>query len=295
MDNKLLIIELERGNEKLVVGTGQEIKIVSVEGLESSTYSVHTISNSVFDGSTMSGKKVDERIINLAISTHSIENKEVLRNKIIKFFNPKDTIKMTVDYCGNKAFIECQIREFKPTLETSLWDDFEAVISFVCPYPFFADLDNFGKNIAATTPLFSFPLSFMTFNKDKATRRGLVMSFTTLTDEVRLHNKGDVATGLEVVFIARRGSVSNPKITNISTGEFIEVTCDMQMGDEIKINTNVGKKNIYLNGESIFKQKNKLSTFFMLNVGDNKISYGAKTNSTNLDVKLYYTPKYLGV
>ena len=58
MDNKLLIIELERGNEKLVVGTGQEIKIVSVEGLESSTYSVHTISNSVFDGSTMSGKKV---------------------------------------------------------------------------------------------------------------------------------------------------------------------------------------------------------------------------------------------
>ncbi|NCB34252.1 MAG: phage tail family protein, partial [Erysipelotrichia bacterium] len=70
---------------------------------------------------------------------------------------------------------------------------------------------------------------------------------------------------------------------------------DMAKGDEIIINTNVGHKTITMNGDNIFKDKNKLSTFFQLTIGDNKISYDAAENYTNLDVRIYYTPQYLGV
>ena len=121
------------------------------------------------------------------------------------------------------------------------------------------------------------------------------MGYNTLSKEVLLNNKGDVPTGVEVHFIAKRGDVKNPKITLLSTGEFIEVIQDMKQGDVIVINTNVGHKGITKNGVNIFKEKNKLSSFFQLTIGDNKIAYDALENYTNLDVRVYYTPKYLGV
>lgn len=295
MDTKKLEILFKCGPKTLIVGSGQPIGIVSVEGLESSEYIVHTGSNAVFDGSTTTGKKVDERLLHILLSTRDMKNKEVYRDQMIHFFNPKYMIQTYVNYCGKKGMIEGEILDFDPTREESLWDPFEVMVTIKCPDPFFSDLDNFGKNIAANTPMFAFPLSFLTFNQSKKSSRGQVMSYTTLTSNVVLFNRGDVETGLEVIFIAKRGAVTNPKITNLSTGEFIEIYAEMEQGDEIRVNTNVGKKNIYQNGNSIYKQKNKLSTFFELQPGDNTINYTALENETNLDVRIFYTPKYLGV
>lgn len=295
MNEKLLHMTLTNDTGTLRVGSGESIKIEYIEGIESAEYTVHTSSNATANGSTVTGKKTEERVITLVVSTDDDTNRETLRRELISFFNPNETIKMVLNYCGYKASIECEVTSYKSATELSLWDSYSATITFVCPYPYFADLDNFGKNIAATTPLFAFPLPFLTFNKNKKFKRGQVASFTTLTDEVVLNNKGHVPTGLEIVFYAKKGAVKNPKITNLSTGEFIEVLVDMKMGDEVRINTNEGKKNIYLNGKSIFKDKNKMSTFFLLSKGDNKVSYTAEQNRTNLEVRLYYTPKYLGV
>lgn len=295
MDIKRLELLFQCGPKTLKVGSDQPIGIVSIEGLESSEYIVHTGSNAVVDGSTTTGKKVDERYIYVVLKTRDIANKEVYRAQLIHFFNPKYKIKLYVNYCGSKGMIEGELQGFKPTTEESLWNPFEVLVTLKCPYPFFSDLDNFGKNVAATTPLFAFPLSFLTFNQSKKSRRGQVMSYTTLTSNVVLFNRGDVETGLEVIFIAKRGSVTNPKIINLTTGEFVEVIAEMEQGDEIKVNTNTGKKNIFLNGESIYKQKNKLSTFFQLHPGDNTVTYTAEVNETNLDVRIFYTPKYLGV
>ncbi|MEF9968668.1 MAG: phage tail family protein, partial [Longicatena sp.] len=196
----------------------------------------------------------------------------------------------------NQAQIECEVEEFNWTTIESMWNYLEGNITLKCPFPYWSDLDNFGKNIAAITPMFTFPLAFINFieGKDKILKQQ-IMGYNSLSKEVLLNNKGDVPTGVEVHFIAKRGDVKNPKITLLSTGEFIEVIQDMKQGDVIVINTNVGHKGITKNGVNIFKEKNKLSSFFQLEIGDNKISYDAVENYTNLDVRVYYTPKYLGV
>lgn len=295
MIEKLLHITFSNESSVLRVGSNEAIKIEYIEGLEAAEYTVHTSSNATASGSVVTGKKTEERIITLVVGTDDIANRETLRRSLISFFNPNETIKMVVNYCGYSASIECEVMNFKSVTELSMWEEYSATITLVCPYPYFADLDNFGKNIAATTALFTFPLPFLTFNKQKHSLKGVTASFTTLADEVVLNNKGDVPAGLEVVFFAKKGAVKNPKIINLTTGEFIEVLIDMKQGDEVRINTNEGKKNIYLNDVSIFKDKNKLSTFFLLQKGDNKVSYVAEQNRTNLEVRLYYTPKYLGV
>ncbi|MFV0550369.1 MAG: phage distal tail protein [Anaerorhabdus sp.] len=296
MDTKYLLLTFDNGISTIKMGVGEGVKVVTVEGFEAPDYVIHTSSIATSDGSIVTGKKVDERVIQIVFAIDDINNTEIYRKQLQKFFNPKYTIKLKMNWCYNQAQIECEVEEFNWTTIESMWNYLEGNITLKCPFPYWSDLDNFGKNIAAITPMFTFPLTFINFieGKDKILKQQ-IMGYNSLSKEVLLNNKGDVPTGVEVHFIAKRGDVKNPKITLLSTGEFIEVIQDMKQGDVIVINTNVGHKGITKNGVNIFKEKNKLSSFFQLEIGDNKISYDAVENYTNLDVRVYYTPKYLGV
>ena len=295
MENKYLHFTFSDGVNTLNMGCGETIKIVSFKGLESPLYTIHTSSNATQDGLITTGKKVNERIIDVVFGIDDVKEPSFYRRKIETFFNGKKRFTLKVAYIYNNAIIDFEVQEFYWTPAVTLWDTIEGNLVLMCPYPYWSDLDNFGKNIAAISSQFTFPLAIISFYGKGKSRPGKIMGYNALSKEVNLHNKGDVETGIEIRFVAKRGRIKNPKVTKLKTGEFIEIIIDMQMGDEIIVNTNAGKKSITKNGVNIFKEKNKLSSFFQLAISDNKISYDALENYTNLDVKIFYTPKYLGV
>ena len=107
-------------------------------------------------------------------------------------------------------------------------------------------------------------------------------------------------TGLQIQFIAERGPVTNPKITLVRTksgenGKFMRVKVAMNQGDILLVDTNTRHQVIELNGVNVYQKIDRLSTPFLLEVGNNYLEYDADENYTNLDVKLFYTPFYLGV
>ena len=73
----------------------------------------------------------------------------------------------------------------------------------------------------------------------------------------------------------------------------------MKAGERIIVNTNYGQKKIQstLNGETIdiLNYMDLSSTFLQLRTGDNLFRYDADSNLNNLQVNIYYNPKYLGV
>lgn len=294
--SKYLLLTFDNGVELLKMGLGEVIKIVTVSGFEAPEYITHTSSIATTDGSILSGKKVGERILDIVFGIDDLENTEVYRKKIQKFFNPKSTIKVTMNWCNSKGVIESEIDSFSWTLIESMWNYLEGNLTLRCPQPYWNDLDNFGKNIAGITAQFTFPLGICTFYRDGTVIPGKKsVGLKTFGGQVTLANKGDAPTGIEIHFIAKRGEVVNPKITLVETGEFIEVFSEMEQGDVVVINTNIGHKKITKNGDNIFKDKNRLSTLFQLKIGDNTIEYNAEENMSNLDVNVYFTPKYLGV
>ena len=295
MEDKYLHFSFSDGINTLNMGCGEVIKVVSFKGLESPTYSIHTSSNATQDGLITTGKKVNERVIDIIFGIDDIKQPSTYRRKVEAFFNGKKSFKLKVCYIYNKAIIDFEVQDFYWSPLENLWDYIEGNISLLCPYPYWSDLDDFGKNIAGTTPQFTFPLVLSSFNENGSSAIGKAMSYTSLTNEVNLFNKGDVETGLHIKFIAKKGPVINPKIIKETTGEYIDVICNMVQGDIVEINTNPGQKSIMHNGVNIFKQKTKLSTFFNLDVNDNIVSYSALENQTNLEIRIYYTPKYLGV
>ncbi len=282
-------------------GVKREFGITKITGLESSELEISTTDNALVDGSTVDGKRIKNRPIHIEATLRDDRNNEVNRQRIIKFFNPKYSGKMTVNYSGTKRNIEYELEGWTFVAESNVYNQLSIVADLKCPDPFMKNIDNFGQNMADISRHIAFPWRVV---KKKTivppphkglTLPGQITGYRTLTKEVHLPNDGDVPTGVQIQFVAQRGPCTNPKITLVGTGQFVRVKIEMQKGDILMVDTNKRHQVIELNGVNVYQKIDRLSEPFELEVGSNYLEYDADENYTNLDVRLFYTPLYLGV
>ena len=306
MTKNTLTIELTCNVKTLRMGPGEDIDITAVTGLESSELDISTSDNALVDGASVDGKKIKPRPIHIEASFKSNKNNPENRANVIKFFNPKYTGKALITNMGVSRNIEYELEGWTFASVRNMDNKLKILVDLLCPDPYMLNVDNYGKNMANISALFAFPWRMlstrMTSGKldypDKARGMllgGMTMGYRTLYREVVLANDGDVPTGVQIQFVATRGPVTNPKITNTGTGQYMRVNVAMQQGDILLIDTNDRHQVITLNGVNYYQHIDRKSEPFKLAVGDNYLEYDADENYTNLDVNLFYTPKYLGV
>lgn len=306
MTKNTLTIELTCNGKTLRMGPGEDIDITAVTGLESSELDISTSDNALVDGASVDGKKIKPRPIHIEASFKSNKNNPENRANVIKFFNPKYTGKALITNMGVSRNIEYELEGWTFASVRNMDNKLKILVDLLCPDPYMLNVDNYGKNMANISALFAFPWRMlstrMTSGKldypDKARGMllgGMTMGYRTLYKEVVLANDGDVPTGVQIQFVATRGPVTNPKITNTGTGQYMRVSVAMQQGDILLIDTNDRHQVITLNGVNYYQHIDRKSEPFKLAVGDNYLEYDADENYTNLDVNLFYTPKYLGV
>lgn len=306
MTKNTLTIELTCNGKTLRMGPGEDIDITAVTGLESSELDISTSDNALVDGASVDGKKIKPRPIHIEASFKSNKNNLENRANVIKFFNPKYTGKALITNMGVSRNIEYELEGWTFASVRNMDNKLKILVDLLCPDPYMLNVDNYGKNMANISALFAFPWRMlstrMTSGKlnfpDKARGMllgGMTMGYRTLYKEVVLANDGDIPTGVQIQFVATRGPVTNPKITNTGTGQYMRVNVAMQQGDILLIDTNDRHQVITLNGVNYYQHIDRKSEPFKLAVGDNYLEYDADENYTNLDVNLFYTPKYLGV
>lgn len=305
MTKNTITIELTCNGKTLLMGPGEDIDINAVTGLESSELEISTSDNALVDGASVDGKKIKPRAIHIEASFKSNKDNAANRAAVIKFFNPKYTGKALITCMGVSRNIEYELEGWTFKATKNVDQKLGIIVDLLCPDPYMLNVDNFGKNMANITPLFAFPWMMLSRRASgkldyNPKARGLLlggatMGYRTLHKEVVLANDGDVSTGVQIQFIATRGEVTNPKITNTLTGQYMRVNIVMQQGDVLLIDTNERHQVITLNGVNCYQKIDRKSEPFQLDVGDNYLEYDADVNYTNLDVNLFYTPKYLGV
>lgn len=92
------------------------------------------------------------------------------------------------------------------------------------------------------------------------------------------------------------GACVNPRIDNITTGEYLKFNnLTMVADDTLEIKTAFGEKGVWLNGQSIFNKLDFNSTFFSLQPGQNEIQFTDETNSTTSSIHFIYKPLYLTI
>lgn len=305
MTRNTITIELSCNGRTLRMGPHEEIDITAVSGLESSGVQLSTSDNALVDGVSLDGKKIKPRVIHIEASFRSGGGNPENRARVIQFFNPKYTGKATITCMGISRNIEYELEGWTFGVMRNMDGRLKIIADLLCPDPYMRNVDNFGKNMANISPLFAFPWRMLAARAADtaaypAEARGMLlggmpMGYRTLHKEVVLSNDGDVPTGVRIQFVATRGAVTNPKITNTGTGQFMRVCVAMEQGDTLMVDTNERHQTITLNGANCYQRIDRKSEPFQLAVGDNYLEYDADENYTNLDVNLFYTPKYLGV
>lgn len=282
MQNNILELTFSSRNKSIEMKKTSEFRVISVEGLEASEYTISTV-NSNQDGSIITYRKIEPREIKVVGDVKKNSNEEINRKALISFFNPKFDGTLRVKRNQTEKKIDYSVSSFRFTnRKMNEWLQFEIVLE--CSNPYFESIDNFGKNIASITKQFAFPLAICPKK---------IMGYKTFNNNVLLLNDGDCETGCEIRIKAAGGVVSNPKVS--LNDKNIAVNVNMSVGDELVINTNMRKKSITLNGENIIQKIDRKSSFFNLNVGDNVMTYESDEGYQDMEVNVYFYKKYLGV
>lgn len=245
----------------------------------------------------MVNNNVDSREITLAATC---DNKT--RDFIIRFFNPKVDMKLTIKIFEVTRWIVGRVTNFR-FVQNRVNNHNAFEVSLTCEAPYFKDMDSFGKNVANIVKQFAFP--FISPLQPTTTKDGIyhwmkghITGYRQFNNQVNLDNVGDVPVGVTFRIEARE-SITNPRV-NHESGAYVQVgwsnkPLTMQKGDVLTIDTARGKKRIELNGENIFQYYERGSNMFELDVGANRVEYDAEVGYTNMAVYVYYTPQYLGV
>lgn len=286
MDYKFSAI-FESNKNILEMKEDTDIKIIDIQGIEASSYTINTISSEQ-DGAIVTSEKVEPREITITGDIEKNENESINREKLIRFFNPKTTGEMYITRNEIERKIQYRVSSLDfPT--NKMYEYIGFTLSLECTEdPYFEDAKNKGNNLALISPQFTFPLVIRNAPKGK------IMGYRVYKTYMPLVNDGDKETGLEIIITAKRGLMKNITLT-LNNNEYMKVNVTLNQWDVLDINTNARKKSVALNGTNIINKIDRNSTFFTLKKGKNILKYECEDGATNIDIDVRFYRKFLGV
>lgn len=273
----------------VVLGNEGPFVLTKIEGTGAVAADMQTQKSPFQDGVTYIDSTLEPRPLSLEVmllAENAVEM-ERHRRKLLRVFNAKlGPGRLVYEFGGNVKEIEA-----KPEIGLALPDagDFKetmqpGLISLYCPSPFWLDTYSEEKEMAAWIGGLSFPLRLPT-------------TFAKEGQEQIFNNDGDVATPIIAEFY---GPATNPRLDNLTLGEFIRIKRDLLAGEKLIINTAFGNKRVTLvdadNAETNAMHWIDLdSAFWQLRPGENRIKYNADAGVDKARVKVSWRNRYVGV
>lgn len=268
-----------------------------VEGLSDVLSTVYTASSVGQDGETLVDTRIESRVIQISghlRATDKMEKQE-LRRRLNRALNPHQAATLTYELGKGKRVIEC-IPRSAPTYvprRGSIFEEF--VVQLICLNPFWRDASQTRTDVAAWMGLMEFPTETGGLEIIGGEWQIGERTISVVTNIV---NRGDVDTGMKISFTAS-GTVVNPMLIDMKSGEFIRINTTMEAGDEIVVKTGYGEKEVLLirggTEENIFRLLDIDSAYLQTKPGDNLYKYDADEGVDALDVVIWHSNLYTGV
>ncbi len=261
-----------------------------IAGVTSVLYSTNSMGQ---HGDTYVGQRIEARDIDISghINIKSKDEAYSLRRNLVKTLNPELGGTLTYEYRNFKRMINCRIHGKPEFKRGNVLVGFD--VQLECLSPFWREETEAREEVAKWQSDWIFPCII-----ERDDPESMIFGHRSESVIVNCYNRGDIATGMRVRFSAL-GTIVNPEIMNIDTGEYIRVNVTMQAKDIVEVNTNYGSKGAKLirDGveENCFRYIDVDSTFLQLDIGDNNFRYDAAEGVNNLEATVFYNNEYLGV
>ena len=294
---KLEVINLGL-NENLILnnvgGDKEDILLSHIEGLGYPGATSQKSQGVAQDGSNAEDALLDNRVVkvDITIRTKSREKLYELKRKIYRIINPKTynsstgkrgelLLYYTNDYKKYRIYARV---EDSVDFNSRFMNHDKATISFLCVDPYWLDEKGIDIDIKSVRGGLKFALELPT-------------TFATVSFYKEIDNLGDVEAPVQIEYI---GPASNPRVTNETTGEYIQVNMEIGEKEKLIIDTREGKETVNLitphEIKDVYNEIDLNSTFFKLIVGKNLIKYSSDAETSKDSVKIVdYSNKYVGV
>lgn len=278
---------------KFTASNGQQIaldsryyRLVKINGLGAAKTEIQTQKSPYQDGVTFLQASLEPRYLELevAILADTPQQLVQLRREVVRVFNSKlGPGTLLYESLAGAKEIEA-IAELAPDFPEgprNQTDTFQrAILSLFCPSPFWLDQHVESEEIVTWIGGLTFPLV-------------LPASFATKGPPIiNIINRGDVETPVCIEF---KGPATHPRITNRTTGEYIQVNRQIAAGDVLTIATEFGAKRVEINGQNAFHWIDLGSAFWQLQIGDNIVEYSSDDQLEPAAVAISYRNRYVGV
>ena len=164
-------------------------------------------------------------------------------------------------------------------------------IEGTCSNPFFETIGEQQASITGWIKDFHFPYCNPIGQK-------FTFGHRSTSKIVDLNNESEVETGMIIQFKAVAGTIINPSLMNVNTGEEIVINATIHSGEEVIVNTGYGTKSV----RNTTLNKNWLqyvsldSTWLQMPIGISSFRYDYDDKSTGtLECNVYYTPQLIEV
>ena len=276
-----------RNGDRLTFGMQSPFQITEFQGLNPDSATINTSEAAFIDGEKFNSAKLNMRTINVAFAIVTEPDKN--RIEIYKVLKPKQTVKVTYKNDYRDVWIEGYVQK----VDISYFAKTQVcTCTILCPSPYLKGMDPITSDLSNVSALFHFPFH-STASKD------IVFGEIETDTSVSIENGGDITCGLTIELYAKK-AISDPKIFNYVTGEFIGLDFDMIQGDLITINTEAGNKTVTLLRDAvetnIFNHVIAGSTWLQLSPAGDTFVYEVGTgDAANLQVTFHHDVLYEGV
>lgn len=268
--------------------------LINADGLTKATTSLSTVVIGGVDGDQINSVRAQPRPITLDLRAKRHQNVEQAKRAVLEIVKLKQacTLKWTQNnrvwtISGIVDSIEMPRFNNKVTMQIGLH----------CSDPFWKDVTESISEISEAKDLHYFtddPEDMLFFPDD-----GIPLGEYDTSRTRTVYNAGDVAVGMNIEVLAY-ARVVNPTIHDqngnyfgigYGNGDFQVI---MNEGDKLVINTNAGRKNVTLNGESVLNLVKPHSTWLQLQAGENEFAISDDSGSlTNMTFSLIYQTRYV--
>ncbi|MBP3573220.1 MAG: phage tail family protein [Prevotella sp.] len=260
--------------------------LTGIDGFTTVQSDIASITVPFVDGDTITNIQAQPRTVVLYLKLRETAKIETAKRYIFQYVKAKLQCTLQLQQDGRDIELVGVVEAIDlPRFEQGC----TMAVTIHCSQPYWQDVDFVVAEISQIIDLHYFPedqggLAFPTEG----------VPFGAFDDDLtqELQNDGDVETGLVITIIAL-GDVTNPKIYNTQTGEYIGINDTLQGNDAVTITTIRGQKTITKNGVNIIDKIAPGSTFLQLSPGQNEFTIIADSGISNVYFTLTFKQLYV--
>jgi hypothetical protein len=271
-----------------IVDINDEINyvVLDVTGLNPPSASIFTSKSPNRKGVKYNGSTLNER--NIVITIKLLGDIEANRNALYEWVDTEQYVKVRYANGLKNVYCEGHVQD----CEIEMFTDNEVVeLAIVCENPYWKDLQEISADISLLLKQFTFAFAIDS--------NGIPFSTINENNKTNIFNYG-AETGV-VITAKCLGTVTNLNIYNANnTAEYFKINTTLYENEIVEIDTEHSPKTCKLirsdgTVENILKYVVPNSTWFTLKKGINVFSCSADSGATDVEVKVNFTNKYLGV